>query len=295
MIEELVTSTTGSDDYPFTSIQVDSTDRVHISYYYEDSVAGTDTIYYIAQDATGWKAPEQVDDCGGNDCGNWSDLALDSMDRPHISYHDDSDGLLMYAYWNGTAWQKTMVDDCGGTGYCGKSTSIAIDRNNKPHISYRDGGWDDGSSPNGTATLRYAYLSGSTWQKTEIDTRIGGGDTGLALDRSGTPHITYWEGFYKAPKYATTFVYEGTTYWTTFFVEDRRTLDDYLDGNWEDQGPKIGQRNAIAIDNMGRVQICYSHQATNDIYHAGVLRKPYFPWILFTPPITGMGTTPPTP
>ena len=263
---------------------MDSLDRVHISYLYDyDTGSGWEgDLYYITQDGSGWKAPEQVDDCGGNWCGNWSDLALDSMDRPHISYNDYDDGLLMYAYWDGTAWQKTMVDDCGGTDYCGKSTSIALTKAGKPYISYRDGGWNDGS-PSGTATLRYACLSGSTWQKTEIDTRIGGGDTSLALDSSGTPHITYWEGFYKAPKYATTHVVNGTTYWSTVFVEDRRTLYYYLyDPDWEEQGPKIGQNNAIAVDHMGRVQIVYSHQATNGIKHAGTLRGPYFPWILFT-------------
>ena len=256
-------------------------------------------LMYITQDGTGgWKTPEQVDDCGragaGDECGNWSDLALDSMDRPHISYHDKDDGELMYAYWNGTAWQKTMVDDCGGTDYCGKSTSIALDRPTSPisAIAMAVGMME---SPSGTATLRYAYLNGSTWQKTEIDTRVGGGDTSLALDRSGTPHITYWEGFYKAPKYATTCCLQGTTYWTKVFVEDRRTLWAYEDGDWEEQGPQIGHWNAIAVDQYGRVQIVYSHQATKDIRHAGALRGPYFPWILFTPPITGMGTTPPTP
>jgi hypothetical protein len=293
VVDDLVSSsTTTSNNYPFTSIAVDSRDRVHISYYDETNKV----LMYINQDAGGaWTTPQVVDDCGrggvGDECGNWSDLDLDSKGNPHISYHDRGDGELMYAYWDGSAWQTTVVDDCSGSGYCGKSTSIALDSADNPHISYRDGGWDDGS-PTATATAKYAYKNWSGWNISTVATRVGGGDTSIALDKFQTPHISYFDGFYKAPAYATSIKVDGTMFWLIYYVEDRRSLDDYVNDYWEDQGPQIGHWNALAVDNYGRPQFVYSHNATQDIRHAGVLRGPYFPWILFTPAITGMGSTP---
>ena len=42
-------------------------------------------------------------------------LALDSQDRPHITYGDlfygtPDDSDLKYAYWDGNQWQKETID-----------------------------------------------------------------------------------------------------------------------------------------------------------------------------------------
>jgi hypothetical protein len=283
--EALVSSTGYEEDkYPFSSIAIDSKGYVHISYYDEYN----NVPMYIRQDGTGWLPEEQVgDDCdGSSDCGNWSDLALDSSDHPHISYHNYNDGELIYAYYDGTDWQTTMVDDCDGNGYCGKSTAIVLDSSNTPHISYRDGGWDDGDLV-GNALLKYATMKGSTWTTTDVAYRIGGGDTAIAIDRSGTPHISYWDGYYKAPRYATNVVVEGSVYWNSVFIDDARSWDAVED---DDQGPMMGKSTAIFLDIAGRPQFCYSDQTTQNIRHAGELKLGGdFPWSMFIPATTGMG------
>ena len=40
--------------------------------------------------------------------GRGTSLALDSQDRPHISYSSFSDDLR-YAFWDGSAWQKEVI------------------------------------------------------------------------------------------------------------------------------------------------------------------------------------------
>jgi hypothetical protein len=283
--EALVSSTgTEEDKYPFSSIAIDSKGYVHISYYDESNYVPM----YIRQNSTGWLPAEQVGDyCdGSNTCGNWSDMALDSSDHPHISYHNYNDGELIYAYYDGTDWQTTMVDDCDGNGYCGKSTAIVLDSSNTPHISYRDGGWDDGSL-NGNALLKYATMKGSTWTTMEASYRIGGGDTAIAIDRSGTPHISYWDGYYKAPRYATNIVVDGIVYWKSEFIDDARSWDAVEDG---DQGPMMGKSTAIFLDSAGRPQFVYSDQTTQNIRHAGELKLGGpFSWPMFVPAITGAG------
>lgn len=279
--EELVSSS-GYDYYPFTSIAVDSKGFVHISYYDESNYMPM----YIRQDANGWLPPEQVGDyCDGStDCGNWSDLALDSNDRPHISYHNRDMGELIYAYFDGTDWQTTMVDDCYGNDYCGKSTAIVLDGSDTPHISYRNGGWDDGS-PNGDATVKYATKNGGSWSTQTVGYLVGGGDTGIALSPGGVPHISYWDGFFKAPRHVTPVTVEGTTLWFSTFIDDARSMEAVEDG---DQGPRMGKWNNIVMDPAGNPQFVYSDQSTQNVRHAGKLRlEGSFSWSMFVPAITG--------
>jgi len=67
--------------------------------------------------------------------GTYTSLALDSAGRPHISYHDRTNGDLRYARWDGSAWQKEAVDEPGNVG---EYTSIVLDSSGRPHISYHD-------------------------------------------------------------------------------------------------------------------------------------------------------------
>jgi len=71
-----------------------------------------------------------VDSAG--DVGKFDSIALDSSDRPHISYYAEGD--LKYAYFDGVTWHISMID----TGGVGRYSSIALDSHDYPHISYRD-------------------------------------------------------------------------------------------------------------------------------------------------------------
>jgi hypothetical protein len=73
-----------------------------------------------------------VDDVGN--VGWTTSLALDSEDRPHIAYFDNTNDNLMYATFNGM-WHVVCVDDTGDVGI---GMSLAIDEDDWPVISYID-------------------------------------------------------------------------------------------------------------------------------------------------------------
>ena len=95
----------------------------------------------------------------------------------------------------------------------------------------------------------------------------------------GRVHISYYDEGAKTPIYISQDV-------SGAWIAPQMVIDC---GWW------IGHWNSMALDHYGRPQFVYSHQATTDTKHAGVLRGPYFPWILYAPAMSGMGTTPPAP
>jgi len=150
-------------------------DTPHISYIYgrQDSEA---QLYYATKVDGSWER-EPLD---GKGMGSYSSLALDSQNRPHISYHDHENGNLKYAKQEDGQWHIEIIDN---SGIVGQFTSLALDSQDHPHISYID-------ATNGN--LKYAFWDGSQWQIETID------DTGevwrwtsLALDGSDFAHIVY--------------------------------------------------------------------------------------------------------
>ena len=139
----------------------------------------------------------QTVDSAGN-AGTYCSLALDSQDRPHISYHAGYD--LKYAAWDpGTSqWDKEIVDDgnaAGGTYEVGRFTSIAIDSYDHPRIAYYADSYYDPGGGFHARHLKYAEWDGSSWR---IETAAGGSNEGmwnsLALDRYDRPHMAFTSG-----------------------------------------------------------------------------------------------------
>lgn len=67
--------------------------------------------------------------------GYSSSLALDLNGRVHISYLDDTNDDLKYAWWNGSGWVIQVVDS---PGMVGRFPSLALDSSGRAHISYLD-------------------------------------------------------------------------------------------------------------------------------------------------------------
>jgi hypothetical protein len=116
----------------YSSLAFDSYGNPHISYYAQGA---NGCLRYASKSGGTWTI-EIADNPGtGRDVGQYTSLALDSSNNPHISYFDSSYDDLKYATKSGGTWTKTTVDSAGDVG---EYTSIALDSNDRPHISYFD-------------------------------------------------------------------------------------------------------------------------------------------------------------
>lgn len=157
----------------------------------------------------------------------WNTLAVDTVGnvgsftsaalidgKPAISYYDDTNDDLKYAYSStadgSSGWTAITVDAPGSVGWF---TSLAV-INGKPAISYRD---------NSNSDLKYAYSStadgSSGWTTVTVDS-VGsvGVYSSLALV-NGKPAISYWDQTNHDLKYAYSSTAEGSSGWTAIAVD----------------------------------------------------------------------------
>jgi hypothetical protein len=151
-----------------------------------------------------WKI-EVIDNVG--DVGWYASLALDSDDRPHISYSDytNADWDLKYASRIDGEWRTEIIDDEGEVGLY---TSIALDSGDRPHISYLS------RDPRG---LKYANWVENGWKVNIVNSDRGA--PSIALDSNDRPHISYGKS---------AFILDG------FWEIDLKI--HLLDGKWMESG-----------------------------------------------------------
>jgi hypothetical protein len=168
------------------SLALDTQDQPHISFCGGQQTGACDALYYAVFDG---RTPLRLDEIAKEADGYGPSLAIDSLNRPHISYYKAGSGLS-YRFFDGTAWQiQALTAEFEGTYH-----DLALDTNDLPHIAYYD-------LPNGD--LNYAVHNGDTWQFLTLSAY---GNTGLypsiALDASGQPHIAFIDHDESAVKYA---------------------------------------------------------------------------------------------
>jgi hypothetical protein len=118
--------------------------------------------------------------------GRGASLALDSQDRPHISYSSFSDDLR-YAFWDGSAWQKEVVSSAVNVSHW--DTSICVDSFGTPYISYFT---NDGTLMFATRGLRGIWTLHQVAATTGFDQIVHTSE--ITPGNDGQIHIIYNDG-----------------------------------------------------------------------------------------------------
>ncbi|MBI3609709.1 MAG: DUF11 domain-containing protein [Nitrospirae bacterium] len=274
----------------YTSIAVDSADRLHVSYFEETYDPFHGSLKYANNSSGSW-VTETVDLAGGND----TSLALDSSGNVHISY--GWAGGLKYATNASGAWMAEAVDNNPDAG---SHTSIAIDNLRRTHISYLVRSVPLVGAP--FLSLRYATNVSGSWVIETVDVEVGGFGTSIAFDSSGKVHISYTErGLLRhatnaSGSWVTETVDSGVgtvvgSYFPDIALDKEGNVHisyswiggfgwDWMDrlryatnasGSWvtEDVDSNIhASYTSVAIDSLSHVHISYYDSANKDLRHA---------------------------
>ena len=183
-IIETVDTNLGDTAGSWLSIDLDSQDRPHISYYSGD---GVNSIKYAFRNSTGWH--NHTVDTGYNKLGWFSAIKIDSTDNPQIAYSRIEGNTLKYAIYDGSSWHTENVGaQVGGDK---KGLQLALSAADVPHLCYFD---------QNLLQLGYATYSGSSWVKEtnvisddlDMDLSLARGRyCDIEVDQYGDPHITF--------------------------------------------------------------------------------------------------------
>ncbi len=190
----------GNDVGRGTSIAIDSSNNVHISYHDET----LDELRYAKKAGGAW-TDELVD--SEFDSGRYSGIAVVGT-TPHIAYSSRG-SELRHATKGAAGWSLTTVD----TGLAGEWASIAIGTEMTLlgwavvftpvlHVSYFDAYVDAGVNK---GRLMYARKEGNNaWTKEKVDdsSTIVGRYTSIGADPSNGVHIAYYDSTNQKLKYA---------------------------------------------------------------------------------------------
>ena len=228
----------------YTSIAINPVDnRLHVSYYDETNQY---LRYAVKPSGGSWDTTTlsmaKVDPLGN--VGGYTAIAMDASNSTHISYYDFSKKNLKYATNASGNWACSAIDTIGDVGI---DTSIVTDTSGNVHISYYDATNRD---------LKYiSNASGAFAGNDEVVDNGAGADVGrhssLALDASGTFHISYYDATNLQLKYVA-----GTSgAWSSAV-------------NVDTSGNSVGEYSSLGIDGLGNVHICYFDDTADEVKHA---------------------------
>lgn len=302
---EWSTQTFDSSDYDgyYTSIAIDSDGRFRVAYM--DLGTGVYRELYYNTTQKKWLTHE-ID--YQSDVGESTAMTLDSADRAHISYMNETSDDLKYATNSSGAWVTGVISSTGDVGIY---SSIAVDAGDVPHVAYYDIGAGD---------LEYATLSGGNWVHTTVD-RTKNKNMGLYPDivispANNLPYISYYNATDKDLMLAN---FDGSQWYTQtvdslvdvgkftsidmdaaghiyisyydekyYDGETRRLKFAYYTGfSWMistvDWSTGVGLYSSIDVDNLGQVHIAYYDETNKALKYAlGVLVGPNWTWTIET-------------
>jgi hypothetical protein len=217
------------------SLAFDGQGYAHISYRSYSSEGSY--LKYAYQDAAGFHM--QTVSAGSFD---YSDLALDSHEKPHIAFQDNNAGQIHYAYKGNSGWQDEIIAN-------GWGPSLALDDQDYPHLAYSDE-WG----------MQYAYQDAQGWHFDTLDNNFSLLPS-LVLDESGKAHLSYHRRNPNDIMYAV----QTDSGWTLQPVENSGEFGDSsslaLDG---DGRPHIGYYKNIDIE-TGELKYAYWNGASWEI------------------------------
>lgn len=189
-------------------IDVDSNGIPHISYQDHTNSA----LCYATKENGVWNVTT-IDSVSVDIEAMSTSLKVDSNDDIHIAYsfgiHDiDSfdEDVFRYAFYDGNSWDIEYVRKTGS------DVIIDVDSSNNPHISFK------GDADN-KDRIMYATKSSGSWNIEVVDINAKAeGDTGIAVQSDGTPHIVYHDFDNGLIKYTT----KTESEWTILTVADNQ-------------------------------------------------------------------------
>lgn len=235
----------------YSSIDVDSSDNVHIAYIDSDNSC----LKYATNSSGSWvvETPPKVRTVRYS---GYTSIALDSSDAVHIShwggdpFYPGCMGYLFYTRKNLGSWIGSEILE--PVGYY---TSLAIDTSDKVHISFT---WASCYPDHLSTTCSCGYELGYTtntsgsWQlSSNFDNPLNLSWPSIAIDANDKIHISYGE-----------LVYEGNNIWAYNLKYASNSS-----GVWQytrvDTTGSVGKYSSIAIDSNDKVHISY-YDATNE-------------------------------
>lgn len=236
----------------YTSI-VFARGKAYISYY--DGIRGDLKYASVTRNNDGSfnQSIEVIDQPTGGDVGLYTSIALDNNRNPYISYFDQTNDNLKYAYPTKDGWKTKTIADTGRTGLY---TSLAINpSNNRPRISFLDAT---------QRSMRVVTLSNLAGESASFQTLQTAGTNGLfasmRLDSLDQPHIAYYDEGTPGLRYA----HWNGTQWIYWIL---------------DTGVSNGLYASLDLDSNDHPHITYYNAATNDLrYIYWVGSDPSQPW-----------------
>lgn len=228
-ITSVIDMTSGETDFDTnTSIAVDSTNHIHISY--SPHYGG---VWYASNSSGSW-ASQQVATSGEYTAS----IALDSNDKAYICYLGGATAPVNFVTNVSGSWAATTVDVSVTASL---NCSIAVDSARHVHLSYYD-------STN--KNLKYATNASGSWLLTNVDT-VGdvGAYSSMALDSADKVHIRYYDSTNGALKYAG----NASGSWS------RATVDRIGD---------VGAQSSIAVDSANKAHVAYYDTRNGDLKYA---------------------------
>lgn len=249
-----------------TAIALDTLGRPHVAY--RMNLAGPYT-FCRGMGYASWSGSEwQIEKF--SDCGTLPSLVLDALDRPHISFYDES-GRVKYATRPAAGWRVETVDLSSG----GYGSAIAADNLDRPHVVY--------VSQGSGGQLMHATPGDQGWQREALRNGKGGLNVSLAIDDSGLVHIAHGSFYMTTTVTITVDTAAGTPalaaaddvaqYTSIALDKDNRPAISYVDvgsalkcarligEQWHTDviatGGSAGGYNSIAIDDLGQPYIGY--------------------------------------